>query len=242
MTMAVFPVAYPSGGQTIRGLGYGPRGGVPGPVRVILIHGYSSSKHALDPLASAIADAGYAAVSIDLPGHKLGATGATLISFETAVKAAADAVSQLSSSPPPVFIGHSLGAATAFVAASRTPSAAGAAGLGLGYPITVMRPNPAVLDYYLSRWSWVDGASPIELGLAMDAAVPDALGLLAGRPVLLVSGHDDIELPPSSALTLFNLAKAPKTHRQVPGDHSSIVLHAIPAVLEWLTTHWPHQR
>ncbi|MCY0908088.1 MAG: alpha/beta fold hydrolase [Sulfobacillus thermotolerans] len=232
--MKIFPVHFKSGGQEIRGLGYGPEDGVPAPFRAIVIHGYSSSKHLMDPVSTALAKAGYPVVSIDLPGHKLGASGGSLISFDMAVQAALDAHRQLTSPAPPVYIGHSMGAAAALVAGSLDPAAVGVASLGLGYPVTVMRPNPEVIQYYLERWAWVDGASPVEVGLAMDKALPQALEKLATRPFLLVSGSRDKELPPSSAAQLFAMAHGPKTHNTVDADHSGIPLLAAPFVVEWL--------
>ncbi|PSR27129.1 MAG: hypothetical protein C7B43_12425 [Sulfobacillus benefaciens] len=236
LIMNIFPISFISEGQTIRGLGYGPHSGSPRNVRAILIHGYSSSKHSLDPIAVTLAKEDYPVLSLDLPGHKLGATGGALISFEMAVQAALDANAALPSPCRPVYIGHSMGSAAAVVAASRDDMAVGAAALGLGYPITVMRPDPDVIGYYLERWAWVDGASPVEVGLAMDESIPPALEKLAGRPFLLINGQQDQELPPSSAKTLFEMAHAPKTQRTVASDHSGIPLQAAPLVAEWLNT------
>ncbi len=234
--MNIFPISFVSGGQTIRGLGYGPHSGAPKNIRAILIHGYSSSKHALDPIAIALAKQDYPVLSLDLPGHKLGATGGFLTSFDMAVQVALDANAALSSPCGPVYIGHSMGSAVALTAASRDDTAIGAASLGLGYPVTVMRPNPNVIGYYLERWAWVDGASPVEVGLAMDEVIPLALDKLAGRPFLLVNGTQDQELPVSSAKTLFDMACEPKTQRTVDSDHSGIPYLAAPLVAEWLNT------
>lgn len=233
--MRIFPIAYQSGGHLIRGAGYGPETGAPGPVRIIAIHGYSSSKHRLDPLCAALAKAGHPVVSIDLPGHKLGATGGFFSSFEMAVRAALDAVDGVPYPRPTVFVGHSMGAATALVAAGRDKRAAGAVSLGLGYPVTLMRPDPSVLGYYLERWQWVDGLSPLEAGLAMDEAIPPALDQLAGRPFLLVSGKKDVELPQVSAKSLFERARDPKTWVEVDADHSGVPDAGIGAVLDWFS-------
>lgn len=232
--MKIFPIQYLSGGQRVRGLGYGPADGIPGPVRVVAIHGYGSSKHRLDNLCTAIAQAGIAVVSIDLPGHKLGASGGVLTHFETAVECALDAVRCLPYHRPPVFLGHSLGAATAVVAASRLPEAVGAISLGLGYPVTIMRDDPAVISAYLELWNWVDGLSPLEAGLGMDAALPEALVRMQGRPYLLVTGDHDRELPPASARTLAEMAGPAVTHITVPTDHSGVVDSAAGVVVDWL--------
>jgi pimeloyl-ACP methyl ester carboxylesterase len=124
--MKLFPIQYPSQGLTIRGLGYGPQSGSPRKLRVILIHGYSSSKHAVDVVAAQLAQADFPVISIDLPGHKLGQTGGALTSFSMAVQAAIDADVMLPSPCSTVFVGHSMGAAAALVAASLHAAAAGA--------------------------------------------------------------------------------------------------------------------
>ncbi len=232
--MNIFPISFVSAGQPIRGLGYGPHSGSPKNVRAILIHGYSSSKHALDPIAVALAKEDYPVLSLDLPGHKLGATGGALVSFDMVVQIALDANAALGTPCHPVYIGHSMGSAAALTAASRDDTAVGACVLGLGYPVTVMRPDPNVIGYYLERWAWVDGASPVEVGLAMDKAIPPALEKLAGRPFLLINGTQDQELPPSSARTLFEMAHEPKTQYTVASDHSGIPLLAAPFIVKWL--------
>lgn len=237
--MHVFPISYMSYGHRIRGLGYGPHSGVPSPVRIILLHGYSSSKHAVDPVAQALAMAGYSVTAIDLPGHKLGATGGSLQSFQVAVYAALDAVNQIPSNQPSVLIGHSMGAAVAVVAASQSHECVGSVAMGLGYPVTATRNDPRVISYYLDRWAWVDGASPLEVGLEMDRALPEALKQLTGKPFLLVSGEQDIELPPSSARTLFEMAGQPKSTHQIDADHSQIPRIAGPLIVSWVQRHWP---
>lgn len=234
--MKVFPIEFMSQGQRIRGLGYGPAQGVAKAVRVILIHGYASSKHSLDGVATALSKEGYPVLSVDLPGSKLGASGGVLSSFETVVQVALDADTAFPSPCRPLFVGHSMGAAAAIVAASRSPQAAGAVSLALGYPITVMRSDPMVIGHYLERWDWIDGASPIEVGLAMDALVPGALKQLGDKPFLLISGRKDQELPPSSAETLFDLAHEPKVHQEVDTDHAGVPSLAGPLLLEWLNS------
>ncbi|CAB1127622.1 AB hydrolase-1 domain-containing protein [Candidatus Hydrogenisulfobacillus filiaventi] len=221
------------GPPPLAAVGYGPGNGVPRKVRVVALHGYSSSKHSLDPLSAELARAGFAVLAPDLPGHKLGASGGVLFQFETAVEAALAAAHAFAGDGPVVFVGHSMGAAAAVVAAAALP-AAGAVSLGLGYPVTRERDNPAVYAHYLERWAWVDGASPLEAGLAMDAALPGALQALAGRPWLLVHGSRDLELPPASADALFALAGEPKTRVMVDADHAGVATAARTAVRDWL--------
>lgn len=232
--MHTFPIAFSSCGQTLRALGYGPDSGVAGGVRAILIQGYSSSKHAMDLIATSLAEAGHPVVSLDLPGHKLGSSGGALISFNMVVQAALDANYKLPSPCRPVYIGHSMGAAGALVAASQDQYALGAVSLGLGYPVTVKRSDSQVIHYYLERWGWVDGASPLEVGLAMDKAIPSALEQLAGRHFMLISGTLDRELPPFSAQTLFDMAKDPKVHEEIETDHDGIPRQSAELVVQWI--------
>src|SRR5260370_1705552 len=57
-------------------LSYEPRR--PRNAGIVAGHGYSSSKHNLDPLCYFLASHGYAIFSLDFPGHKLGATGGVM--------------------------------------------------------------------------------------------------------------------------------------------------------------------
>ncbi len=88
-------------------------------------HGYSSSKHNFDALCGFAASHGFHVISIDFPGHKLGASGGRLESVDDLTDALAAAVRYLRETyAVPVYtMGHSMGAATALRTCAADPVA-----------------------------------------------------------------------------------------------------------------------
>src|ERR1700682_6265262 len=104
-------MAFASGGGTVRGLFY--HTGRPSTC-VVLCHGYSSSKHNVDPLAFHLAVDGFSAFAFDFLGHKLGASTGPLRTGADLVENALDAVALARALPGVEHIvlgGHSMGAA-----------------------------------------------------------------------------------------------------------------------------------
>src|ERR1700680_4298668 len=115
-------LAFASAGGTVRGLFY--HAGRPSTCGV-LCHGYSASKHNVDPLAFHLAVDGFSAFAFDFLGHKLGASSGPLRTAADLVENALDAVALASTLPgvgSVVLGGHSMGAATSIAAAARTPA------------------------------------------------------------------------------------------------------------------------
>ena len=86
MTLELLRLETAAGGS-VAALDYGARR--PRGVSLAVGHGYSSSKHNLDSLCAFLASHGFHVVSIDFPGHKLGASGGRLDGPETLVDALA---------------------------------------------------------------------------------------------------------------------------------------------------------
>src|SRR4029077_247660 len=102
-------VEFPSAGGIVRGLFYNV--GTPSTC-VILCHGYSSSKHNVDPLAFHLAVDGYSAFALDFLGHKLGAISGPLRRVANLVENLLDAVAWARQAPGVEHIvlgGHSMG-------------------------------------------------------------------------------------------------------------------------------------
>src|SRR4029077_15036074 len=102
-------LSFASAGGTVRGLFY--HAGQPSTC-VVLCHGYSSSKHNVDPLAFHLAVDGFAAFAFDFLGHKLGASSGPLRSGANLVENALDAVAWARQAPGVEHIvlgGHSMG-------------------------------------------------------------------------------------------------------------------------------------
>jgi alpha-beta hydrolase superfamily lysophospholipase len=97
----------------IAALAYEPRR--PRGLAIVAGHGYSSSKHNLDPLCSFLAAHGCAMYSLDFPGHKLGASGGRLRDADDAVAAmsAVVALARGHGFTRVLTLGHSMGAMAA---------------------------------------------------------------------------------------------------------------------------------
>jgi pimeloyl-ACP methyl ester carboxylesterase len=208
-----------------------PRG-----VALVAGHGYSSSKQNLDSLCSFLAAHGFAAFSIDFPGHKLGASGGRLDALDDLLDAFAAAVDLARECAGETIyaLGHSMGAVTALCAAARDPRIAGLISIATGYG------RPAALTALAGRGvvdlrsSYVDGLSLLEVAGAWEPLVPDALARLAGRPSLFIAAENDGMVSAASVRELFDRAPEPKTFATVPGNHTNAAENSRGAILAWL--------
>jgi alpha-beta hydrolase superfamily lysophospholipase len=230
--------------QTERGAGvafldYEPRR--PRKVALVVGHGYSSSKHNLDFLCSFLASNGFHVLSLDFPGHKLGASGGRLESPEDLTDAM-DAVVRFARERYAAAIyavGHSMGAATALRACAADPAIAGAVSIATGFG------RSAALDALGGkltvdlRSAYVDGLTLPELVAATEPLLAAALPRLVGRPVLYVAAERDMMVSPRSAEELFERAPEPKTFVKIDSDHTSAGENARAAVVAWLAERHP---
>jgi uncharacterized protein len=208
-----------------------PRG-----VTIVAGHGYSSSKHNLDPLCAFLASHGFAVYSLDFPGHKLGASGGTLGSAHDLVDAMSAVVllARERGAQTLYTLGHSMGAATALCVAGSDPSIAGAVSIATGYgrpTALIALTNKGSVDL---RSAYVDGASLPEIVDSWLPLLEAALPKLAGRPSLFVAAERDGLVSQASVKELFEHAHEPKMFTTVSGDHTSAGENARGAVLEWL--------
>ena len=218
----------------IAALDYEPRR--PRGVAIVAGHGYSSSKHNLDALCAFLASHGFHVLSIDFPGHKLGASGGVLRTIDdltTAFGAAVDLA--LDRHAGVVYaLGHSMGAATALRACAADPRVAGAISIATGYG------RPAALDALRARGvvdlraGYVDGLTLPEVVAATEQIFDAALAGLAGRPVLYVLADRDMMVSRRSVEELYARAPEPKTLVEIASDHTTAGEHARGAVLAWL--------
>jgi len=222
-------------GATIAALDYQPRRSRN--VTLAVGHGYSSSKANLDGLCSFLAGHGYRAISIDFPGHKLGASGGRLDSVDDLTDAlgAAVAFARERYGVPVYAAGHSMGATTALRTCAADPEVAGAISIATGYgrptALLALQARGAVVDL---RSSYVDGLTLQELVERTDPLIDSALSALAGRPVLYVAAARDGMVSPASARELFDRAPEPKSFATIDSDHTYAGENARAAVLAWL--------
>jgi pimeloyl-ACP methyl ester carboxylesterase len=222
-------------------LRYGPRR--PRGVTLIAAHGYSSSKHNLDPLCSFLSSQGFSVFSLDFPGHKLGASGGKLRGIEDCMDAmnAAIEVARTIDDQPMYLMGHSMGAMTAIFCAARNPAMDGviAIATGFGRPSALAALRAAGATDF--RSSYVDG---VDLSALMDG-VEDwyerDLAKLAGRPCLYVAASRDAMVSPRSVRELYDHAPDPKTFVTIESDHTYAAEHARGEVLQWLNELHPRK-
>ncbi|MDQ2872910.1 MAG: lysophospholipase [Candidatus Eremiobacteraeota bacterium] len=205
-------------------------------VWIVAGHGYSSSKHNLDFLCGFLASHGYGVVSLDFPGHKLGASGGRLNSADDLVDAMSSVVAftRRQTSGPVYTLGHSMGAMTALFTAGADPSIAGTISIATGYG------RPSALDALQKagatdfRSSYVDGIALPELVAGVENRFEAALASLAGRPQLYVAATRDAMVSYASVEALFERAYEPKRLVSIASDHTYAGENARAEVLQWL--------
>ncbi len=226
-------------GKSVAALDYEPRRARG--VTLAVGHGYSSSKHNLDLLCAFLASHGFGIVSIDFPGHKLGASGGRLESVDDLDESLAAAVrfARERYGPQVYALGHSMGAATALRACAADAAIAGAIAIATGYG----RPSAlaalgtrGALDL---RGAYVDGLTLPEMVAQSEPRLDAALAALAGRPVLYVAAERDGMVSQASARELFERAPEPKSFVTIESDHTYAGENARAAVLAWLGERHP---
>jgi alpha-beta hydrolase superfamily lysophospholipase len=208
-----------------------PRG-----VAVVAGHGYSSSKHNLDPLCSFLAGHGFAIYSLDFPGHKLGSSGGLLRGIEDCIDAMS-AVASLAMERervPLYALGHSMGGMTAVFTAAGDPRISGAIAIATGYgrptALSALRAAGAI-DF---RSSYVDGVDLPTLVEGVDEWYDRLLPQLLGRDSLFVAASRDGMVSPASVRELYERAPERKTFATVESDHTYAGEQARGEILQWL--------
>jgi pimeloyl-ACP methyl ester carboxylesterase len=205
-------------------------------VSIVVGHGYSSSKHNLDPLCSFLSSHGFGIYSLDFPGHKLGASGGSLRGIEDCVDAMATVVefARRHAGVPLYVMGHSMGAMTSLFTAASDPQIAGAVAIatGFGRPSALAALRKAGASDF--RASYVDGCDLPSLVDDVDSWYERLLPQLSGRPVLYVAATRDAMVSAASVQELYDRAPDPKTLVRVESDHTYAGEAARGEVLQWL--------
>ncbi|MBV9646631.1 MAG: alpha/beta fold hydrolase [Candidatus Eremiobacteraeota bacterium] len=226
---------------TIAALDYEPRR--PRGIAVAVAHGYSSSKHNLDVLCAFLASHGFSVLSVDFPGHKLGASGGVLSSIDdlTDTLTAAARYAREHYSETVYTCGHSMGATTALRVCAGDPQVAGAIAIATGWG------RPSALDALATkgvvdlRGGYVNGLGLPEIVAATEPLLEGVLSRLGGRPCLYVAAERDMMVSQRSVAELFARAPEPKTFETIPSDHTYAGEHARAAVLAWLGALHPRE-
>jgi alpha-beta hydrolase superfamily lysophospholipase len=226
-------VEFESGGGIVRGLYYSA---ADAPTCVVLCHGYSSSKHNVDPLAFHLAAEGFAALAFDFLGHKLGASSGPLREAADLVTNALDAVAAAQRMPGVrhvVLGGHSMGAATAIGAATARHDIEGVIAMATSSNRSRQLTDGSMLSGLRNRAVYVEGASPDEITDVMDGYTA-RVAEIAPRPVLFIAGRKDALVSPSAVRELFEMAGEPKAYELIDSNHTDCAERSRFVVTRWL--------
>lgn len=225
----------PSNVGEVAALWYEPRR--PRGVSLVVGHGYSSSKQSLDSLCGFLAGHGFAVISVDFPGHLLGATGGRLNGLRdlTETLAAGVAYARTAYAGSPIYtIGHSMGAVTALHLCAYDPQIAGAVAIATGWgrvrALASLRER-GVTDL---RSAYVEGLSLPELMADIEPRMETMLPLLQGRPTLYVAADRDALVTLESARELYDRSPEPHRFVTIESDHTYAGERARGVVLAWL--------
>jgi alpha-beta hydrolase superfamily lysophospholipase len=234
-------VRVPFAGMQVAVLDYEPRR--PRGVTIVAGHGYSSSKQNLDPLCGFLASHGFGVLSLDFPGHKLGATGGVLASIDdlTGTMLAVADFARARYPGPLYVLGHSMGASTALRSCALDGSIDGAISIATGYGRSSALEAMKARGMVDLRSSYVDGLTIEAMASATEAVIDDALAGCAGRPVLYIAAERDMMVTKASAQHLFDRAPEPKSLVWIDSDHTYAGEHSRAAVLAWLNERHPRE-
>jgi pimeloyl-ACP methyl ester carboxylesterase len=226
-------VEFESGGGIVRGLYYWTPGVQ---TCVVLCHGYSSSKHNVDPLAFHLAAEGFASIAFDFLGHKLGASSGPLREGADLVANALDAVACGQRMPGIRHIvlgGHSMGAATSIGAAVARPEIEGVIAMATSTGRSRQLTDDTMLSGLRNRAAYVEGANAESITAAMDGYT-ERVADVAPRPILFVAGQRDALVSPSAVRGLYDVAREPKTLEIIDANHTDCAERSRFVVARWL--------
>ncbi|HTU82807.1 MAG TPA: alpha/beta fold hydrolase [Candidatus Acidoferrales bacterium] len=212
-----------------------PRG-----VALVAGHGYSSSKHNLDPLCGFLASHGFTVYNLDFPGHKLGASGGALRGVDDCIDAMSSTVRLARERGATTYtLGHSMGGMTALFTAALDESIAGAIAIATGYgrPDSLRALKSAGATDF--RSAYVAGVTLPELVEGIDRRYDALLPRLQGRECAYVAADRDAMVSPASVRALFDRAPERKWFATIASDHTYAAEHARAAVLQWLDERHP---
>lgn len=217
---------------------------------VVIAHGLSAG-HVKDPqdtgypgLARQIAETyGVAAMWVNLRGVRTSPGDFSIDGWVRDLSASVDAARAAAPGLPLVLLGSSAGGWVSLRVAAEHPGVDAVATLaGVATWDDLIASAPEAIAYLRNAGLIKDPAFPPDTAAWIDAfrtPATDAVGKLAPRPLLLVHGDADPEVPPHHAESLFEAAGEPKEIVRLPGAGHQLRREprAIEVFGEWLARH-----
>ncbi len=232
-------VRVPGDGVELAALRYLPDTGARD-TALLFAHGFTSGKYSMDGLASYLAGRGYAGLTFDFVGHKLGATAGELRSMAQIPENLTLALRWLeghSDAKKIALIGHSMGAAAALAVAAAegaNPNSrlAGLACLCIGTDPSHGFHGLIGQSMLTQRRDYIAGANASELIRELDALVLSARDV-PPLPTLFIAARQDVLIPVSRVEALAALAPH-ATLEILDTSHLEAPDRARAALLSWL--------
>jgi pimeloyl-ACP methyl ester carboxylesterase len=193
---------------------------------VLLLHGSESDRRSLLPEAGLLASHGFGVLMFDWPGNGESAGHPRWGRPEReALLGAIDWLTARTPSQRIGALGRSLGANILLVTATGEPRLGALVVEGIELDVGEQS------DYEFRRWGpltrWPAHRALQASGFDPGGTRPlDAVGRLAGRPLLVIVGEKDTVVPPSNSERLFECAPPPRELWRVPGaahgDYASV--------------------
>lgn len=192
---------------------------------IILSHGYGNDGREVLPLADFLQRAGFSVFTYDMRAR--GGSGGDAITMGALEQVDLVAVVDYLTTRPDVdagkigALGVSLGGATTILAAARDPRIRAVVDV-CGFT-DIASATDTAYEHFIGLPAFP--FSPItvrisewRIGQSVSASRPiDVVGRIAPRPLLIIHGADDTQIPPAHSARLFAAAGEPKTLWLVPG-------------------------
>lgn len=239
--MKLETVRIPAEGATLASLHYVPEGRRKN-TALLYTHGFTSGKTSLDTLAGYLAGRGYAGLTFDLIGHKLGGTGGEMHRTLQAAENLRDALTWLRGHVETeriVLVGHSMGAAAGFQAAAwerarpGNPPLAGIVSLCMGLEPAVGFESQIGRAMLAQRRDYVAGAPALELLTGLNTLVLSAAEI-GDLPALFLAARQDVLISVARVEALAALAGANASVVVLDAAHLDAPDRSRATIIQWL--------
>jgi len=237
-------VTIPSGSVELAGLRYLPEERLR-PTALLYAHGFTAGKYSLDSLAGYLAGRGYAGLTFDFVGHKLGGSGGEMRRAQDVAVNLRDALTWLrhhSDAEKIVLIGHSMGAAAALQVAAwererpahaEAQRVAGVVCICLGTEPSRGFETAIGKTMLAQRSDYVVGAPARQLLQEVDtmALAAEEIGSL---PALFIAARQDALISLAHVEELAELAEQPASVAVVDSSHLEAPDRSRGTIVQWL--------